>query len=110
MGLLKQFFGQSPERYELKGDRFFDDGLWGHAKIEYEKALDTFEDPFQVQNDIQARLQSPDQRLVYPPFISVRMLHADPLTLLCDDFEGDASFRHEDNPVIETRTGSDVTF
>ena len=57
MGLLKQLFSQSPEKYELKGDRFFDDALWGHAKIEYEKALDAFERSIPDQNEVQVRLE-----------------------------------------------------
>jgi tetratricopeptide (TPR) repeat protein len=43
MGLLKKFFGQNPEKHEQKGDSYFDNAVWGMAKIEYEKALDGLE-------------------------------------------------------------------
>jgi len=62
MGLLKQFFRQSPEKYELKGDRFFDNALWGHAKIEYEKALDAFERPTKDQNEAKIRIEEKLQK------------------------------------------------
>lgn len=57
MGLLKQFFSQSPEKQEQKGDRFYNNGLWGMAKIEYEKALDAQEGPSQGQNEAETRLE-----------------------------------------------------
>ena len=57
MGILKQLFGQSPEKYEQKGDEFFNNSLWGMAKIEYEKALDTLEMPSQGHNEAEERLQ-----------------------------------------------------
>jgi tetratricopeptide (TPR) repeat protein len=39
MGLLKSILGQSPAKYEKKGDAYFDRSDWGRAKLEYEKAL-----------------------------------------------------------------------
>jgi tetratricopeptide (TPR) repeat protein len=57
MGLLKQFFGQSPEKYEKKGDDFFNNSLWGMAKIEYEKALDALERLPQGSNEVEDRLK-----------------------------------------------------
>ena len=39
MSLLKFFSGPAPEKLEQKGDAFFDSGLWGEAKLEYERAL-----------------------------------------------------------------------
>ncbi len=40
MGFLKLFSGKGPEEYERKGDRFFELGEYGAAKLEYETALD----------------------------------------------------------------------
>ena len=57
MGLLKQIFSQSPEKQEQKGDRFYNNGLWGMAKIEYEKALDALERQPQGQNEAELRLE-----------------------------------------------------
>jgi tetratricopeptide (TPR) repeat protein len=57
MGILKQLFGQSPEKYEQKGDEFFNNSLWGMAKIEYEKALDALEKPSDGSNEVEARLE-----------------------------------------------------
>ena len=57
MGLLKQLFRQNPEKYEQKGDEFFNNSLWGLAKIEYEKALDAFEKPQHGPNEAEERLQ-----------------------------------------------------
>jgi tetratricopeptide (TPR) repeat protein len=56
MGLLKQLFRQNPKKYEQKGDEFFNNSLWGLAKIEYEKALDAQEKP-QGNNEAEERLQ-----------------------------------------------------
>ena len=39
MGLLKKYFGQNPEKLEQKGDSYFNNAVWGMAKIEYEKGL-----------------------------------------------------------------------
>ncbi len=57
MGILKQLFGQSPEKYEQKGDECFNNSLWGMAKIEYEKALDALEKPSDGPNEAEARLE-----------------------------------------------------
>jgi len=57
MGILKQLFGQSPEKYEQKGDEFFNNSFWGMAKIEYEKALDALEKPSDGPNEAEARLE-----------------------------------------------------
>ncbi len=46
MGLLKTLFNRSPEKYEKKGDALFEAAAWGRAKIEYEKALDAFENQY----------------------------------------------------------------
>ena len=40
MGFLDFFSGGSPEKYEQKADAFVISGAYGHAKTEYEKALD----------------------------------------------------------------------
>ena len=57
MGFLKQLFLQSPEKYEQKGDEFFNNSLWGMAKIEYEKALDALEKLSDGPNEAEARLE-----------------------------------------------------
>ncbi|MBN2398411.1 MAG: hypothetical protein JXI32_08515 [Deltaproteobacteria bacterium] len=43
MGFLKLFSGKGPEEYEKKGDRYFEIGEFGAAKLEYETALDKAE-------------------------------------------------------------------
>jgi len=43
MGFLDFFSGNSPEKYEKKADAFVINVSYGHAKIEYEKALDKLE-------------------------------------------------------------------
>jgi len=43
MGFLDFFSGGSPEKYEQKADAFVISGSYGHAKTEYEKALDKLE-------------------------------------------------------------------
>jgi tetratricopeptide (TPR) repeat protein len=40
MSLLRLFSGPSPEKLEEKGDALFEAGLWGNAKLEYERAFD----------------------------------------------------------------------
>ncbi len=40
MSFLDFFFSPSAQKLELKGDVFFDAGLWGQAKQAYERALD----------------------------------------------------------------------
>ena len=39
MSLITKLFGASPEKLEHKGDTLFEAGKWGHAKLEYERAL-----------------------------------------------------------------------
>ena len=43
MGFMKLFTGKDPEDYEKQGDRYFDAGEFGAAKIEYENALHKLE-------------------------------------------------------------------
>ncbi len=43
MGFLKLFTGKDPEDYEKQGDRYFETGEFGAAKIEYENALHKLE-------------------------------------------------------------------
>ncbi|MBW1800760.1 MAG: hypothetical protein JRJ85_08515, partial [Deltaproteobacteria bacterium] len=40
---MNRIFGKSFEDHERSGDNFFRDGIWGQAKIEYERALDKLE-------------------------------------------------------------------
>ena len=62
MGLLKQFFNQGPEKFEQKGDRFVDDRFFGHAKLEYEKALDALKRTAPDQVDVKTRLHEKLQK------------------------------------------------
>jgi len=39
MPFLKIFSGPTSEKMEKKGDAFFEAGLWGKAKLEFERAL-----------------------------------------------------------------------
>ncbi|MFO8239781.1 MAG: tetratricopeptide repeat protein [Dissulfuribacterales bacterium] len=39
MSFIKFFSGPTPEKLEKKGDALFKAGLWGQAKLEYERAL-----------------------------------------------------------------------
>lgn len=39
MSFLKLFAGPTSEKLEKKGDALLDSGLWGQAKLEYERAL-----------------------------------------------------------------------
>lgn len=57
MGLLKQLFRQSPEKYEQKGDELTQNSLWGMAKIEYEKALYALEKQPHDHREAETRLQ-----------------------------------------------------
>lgn len=57
MGLLKIFFGQNPEKDEQKGDAFFNNAVWGMAKIEYEKALGKLVKTAPDYDESEARLQ-----------------------------------------------------
>jgi len=57
MGLLKILFGQNPEKDEQKGDAFFNNAVWGMAKIEYEKALGKLVKTSPGYDESEARLQ-----------------------------------------------------
>jgi len=57
MGLLKKYFGQNPEKLEQKGNSYFNNAVWGMAKIEYEKALDTLEKTSPGYDESETRLQ-----------------------------------------------------
>ena len=43
MSLFSIFAGKKPEAYEQKGDAYAAEGLWGNAKVEYERALNRLE-------------------------------------------------------------------
>lgn len=57
MAFLKFFSGRTPQEREHKGDALFADGLWGKAKIEYEKALEKLQKSATPDDDSKARLQ-----------------------------------------------------
>ena len=58
MSLLKLFSGPSPEKLEQKGDALFEAGLWGRAKLEYERALHKLEKETGQENDRQQQLSA----------------------------------------------------
>jgi len=43
MSLFSIFAGKKPQDYEQKGDAYAEEGLWGNAKVEYERALNRLE-------------------------------------------------------------------
>jgi len=57
MGILKIFSGKDPEEYEQKGDKFFETAKYGHAKIEYETALNRLESKCPDNTELKNRLQ-----------------------------------------------------
>jgi tetratricopeptide (TPR) repeat protein len=57
MGLLKIFSAKDPQKYEQKGDMYFQDGSWGHAKIEYDTALVKLEKRSPTDDVFKIRLQ-----------------------------------------------------
>jgi len=58
MSLLKLFSGPSPEKLEQKGDTLFEAGLWGLAKLEYERALHKLEKQAGQGNDHRQQLSA----------------------------------------------------
>ena len=54
---MKIFSGKSFEDLEQKGDDFFNTGAYGHAKIEYEKALHKLEKKFPKPSEHNGRLE-----------------------------------------------------
>ena len=57
MGLFKLFSGKSPEDIENQGDDLFDKGVFGPAKLEYEKALAKFEKKHAAQGAFGGRIR-----------------------------------------------------
>jgi len=62
MGILKLFSGKDPEDHEQEGDRFFESSKYGHAKIEYETALNKLERKYPNNTDCKNRLQEKIRR------------------------------------------------
>ena len=62
MGILKIFSGKDPEVYEQKGDNYFEIAKYGHAKIEYETALNKLESKSPNNTELKKRLQ---QKILY---------------------------------------------
>lgn len=56
MSFLKFLSGSPPEKLEKKGDALFDSGLWGHAKLEYERALEKAKKGGRLSADWEGRL------------------------------------------------------
>jgi len=56
MSLFNIFKGKTPQAYEQKGDTYAQDGLWGNAKVEYERALNRVEKEIPVDGEAAERL------------------------------------------------------
>ena len=56
MSFLKFLSGPPPEKLEQKGDTLFDSGLWGDAKLEYERALEKAQKENRLSPDWEVRL------------------------------------------------------
>ena len=56
MSFIKFFSGPTPEKLEKKGDALFKAGLWGQAKLEYERALIKAEKGSNLSPDWEAQL------------------------------------------------------
>ena len=56
MSFLKFLSGPPPEKLEQKGDALFDSGLWGDAKLAYERALEKAKKENRPSPDREARL------------------------------------------------------
>ena len=56
MSILKFLSGPPPEKIETKGDALFNAGLWGDAKLEYERALAKAQKEGRLSQDWEARL------------------------------------------------------
>ena len=56
MPFLKFLSGPSPEKLEKKGDTHYDSGLWGHARLEYEHALEKAKKESRLSPDWEVRL------------------------------------------------------
>ncbi len=56
MGLLRMFAGKSPEVHEEKGDAYARQGIFGDARIEFEKALHKIETHFPEKSHLVERI------------------------------------------------------
>lgn len=56
MGLLRMFAGKSPEAHEEKGDAYARQGIFGDARIEFEKALHKIETHFPEKTHLVDRI------------------------------------------------------
>lgn len=56
MSLFSIFAGKKPQAYEQKGDTYAKDGLWGNAKVAYERALSRLESQAPMDRESADRL------------------------------------------------------
>ena len=56
MSLFTIFAGKKPQAYEQKGDIYAKDGLWGNAKVEYERAMSRLESQAPMDRESADRL------------------------------------------------------
>lgn len=57
MSLFSIFSAKSPRAYEQKADAYGSDGLWGNAKVEYERALSRLEKEHPLDRESVSRLK-----------------------------------------------------
>jgi len=56
MSLFSIFVGKKPQAYEQQGDAYAKEGLWGNAKVEYERALNRLEKEEPLDHEYSDRL------------------------------------------------------
>jgi tetratricopeptide (TPR) repeat protein len=56
MSFFDIFTGKKPQAYEQKGDTYAKEGLWGNAKVEYERALNRLERDTPIDRECADRL------------------------------------------------------
>ena len=63
MSFFDIFTGKKPQAYEQKGDAYAEVGLWGNAKVEYERALNRLEKDGGVDRETADRLTAKATRV-----------------------------------------------
>ena len=56
MSFFDVFTGKKPQAYEQKGDTYAKEGLWGNAKVEYERAMSRMESQASMDRESADRL------------------------------------------------------
>ena len=63
MSFFDIFTGKKPQAYEQKGDAYAKDGLWGNAKVEYDRALNRLESDTPTDSEYADRLAAKGVRV-----------------------------------------------